>query len=56
MPFITLQQYLFENRQHLQGFESKKALFIKCKNLIDNLFQTGQSYCGLNTRNIVIDD
>ena len=38
------------------GFNCRKQLFIKCKNLFDNLFQYGQPYCGLNSRNIVIDD
>lgn len=53
-PFLTLQQYL-SLHPHL-SFPERKSLLLKCKNLLDNLSLHGQVYCGLNTRNVVVDE
>lgn len=55
-PFLTLQQFLLENRNSLGGFEKRRELFSKCKNLLDHLSMYDQAYCGLNSRKIVVDD
>ena len=54
--FVTLQQYMFENRNNFCGFDNKLAIFHKCKVLLDNLSQFEVKYYGLNTKKIIVDD